>query len=371
MTGVIIVNRVGDKISGSVNGIPYSVNYSDAKWQAMKELSDKAETAATLTELKYIVSQFKILTLDNYGDFVETKSPYIKINKDTNKFYLQYNGVISSKAMPSGLATKIIYAVEKSVDILPLIKFWVRFLHNPKYTDSKADKLSQYISRTYVSRDQVKLLMDTKGLTEVMAVEFSTSNQVAITSEGLLVGYKASWEITDRYKGTKMITASRQSVDPQTGLIVYDDKTYAEDRVFEPACQHESGDAFYSGDYLGHIIRVGRIHRLPNWEYVNCNDDTIGAPGLHCGGLNYIRGYQKYGTVTHNIFVDPMHIGAVADVTDMSSDGALRVLQYFVYSAFNGVNKNLYYSSKYSAWSKDDYNKMVQAAVNEEHLIEY
>lgn len=371
MTGVIIVNRVGDKISGSINGIPFSVNYSDAKYQAMKELEDKASNAKTVEELRYIVSQAKILTLENYGDFVETKSPYIKVNKDTNKFYLQYNGVISSKAMPMGLATKIIKAVEKSVDILPLIKFWVRFLHNQKYTDDKADRLSQYITGMYTNQDQVRLLMNTKGVTEAVAVEFSTTPQVSITSEGLLVGYKVSKEITDNYRdGPKLIATARESVDPQTGLIVYDDKMYAEDRIFEPHVMGKGGDAFYCGEYLGHIIRVGKIHRLPDWSYVNCNDYSTGLPGLHCGGLRYIRGFQKDGSITHNIFVDPSHIGAIADVSDSSGDGALRVLQYFVYNAFNGVNKNLYYSSKYSAWSKDDYNKMLHDAVNNKFLIE-
>jgi hypothetical protein len=364
----IKVNRIGNMISGSCNGVPYSVAYTDVKWQLMKELENKARNATTIAELKYLVDQFQVLTQENYGDFVETKSPYIKVNKDNNKFYLQYNGVISNKAMPNDLAKKIILAVEKNVDILPLVKMWVRFLHNPNYTDKKAEKLVWYISVKYTNEDRVRYLMDKNGLSEVVAYEFATTNQVAITQEGLLVGYKSSYEITDRFKDSNVkLLGQKQLIDPDTGLIVYDQTRYDENRIFEPAHQHSSGNAFYSGTYLGHIIRVGRVHYLPRWDQVNCNDDVRNKPGLHCGGLNYIKGYQNAGTITHNIFVDPMHIGAIVGV-GQGLDGAMRVKQYFVFSAFNGVNKSLYHSSTYAQWSEQEQSKMINDAVNKKFI---
>lgn len=62
-------------------------------------------------------------------------------------------------------------------------------------------------------------------------------------------------------------------------------------------------------------------------------------------GLDYIRGYQGSDTVTHNVFVDPAHIGAVPD----DSTGAIRCIQYFVHSSFAGVNGSIYHSSEYAA----------------------
>lgn len=369
---MIKVNRQGNVISGSVNGVPFNIPFSEGKYKVMKELEDKAIHAKTIEELRFLVDEFKTLTRENYGDFVETRSPYVKVNKDNNKFYLQYNGVISSKAMPDKLGQRIVRAVERSADILPLVKFWVRFLHNPNYTDSKAIKLVDYISMNFTNKEQVQLLQDKKGLSEVMAIELSTTPQVSITQEGLLVGYKVSNEITDQYhnrQSPKLISNKKQIVDIDTGLIKYDNTKYDEDRIFEPAQQRQNGDAFYCGDYLGHIIKVGRVHYLPRWNQVDCNDNASAVPGLHCGGLSYIKGYQNGNSVTHNIFVDPSHIGAIADIRD-NSDGALRVKQYFVYSAFSGVNKQLYYSSNYAALTQKQYTKMISNAVNENYGTE-
>lgn len=365
---IIKVNRIGNTISGSVNGLPFSVAFTESKYQLMKELEDRAKNVKNIEEARYLVDQFQVLTRENYGDFVETKSPYIKVNKDNNKFYLQYNGVISNKAMPNTLAQKIILAVEKNVDILPLVKMWVRFLHNPYYSDKKAEKFVWYITTKYTNQDRVRLLMEKNGLNEVVAIEFSTTNQVAITQEGLLVCYKTSYEITDQFRDDKVkLIGQKMLVDENTGLIVYDQTRYDENRIFEPASQHADGDAFYSGTFLGHIIRVGRVHYLPRWEQVDTNDDHTNVRGLHVGGLAYIKDYQKDNTVTHNIFVDPMHIGAIVGV-GIGLDGAMRVKQYFVYSAFNGINKNLYYSSTYAKWSEQEQTKMINDAVNEKFL---
>lgn len=360
----IIVNRNGNVLSGSCNGVPFSIPYSEGKHQAMKELSDKARNAKTLEELKYLVSQFELLTKENYADFVETKSPYLKVNKDTNRFYLQYNGVISSETMPDNFAKKIIKATEKELDILPIIKCWVRFLHCPVYTASKAEKFSEYISAQYVNKNQVQWLQQNKGLSEVVALEFSTTTQVSLTVEGLIVCYKVSKDITGQSSTMKQLTDKKRLVlDEQTGLVKYDEKDYSEYRIFEPVHMGQGGDPFYCDDYLGHIIKVGRSHRLQSWNHIDTNDNHSAVPGLHVGGLNYINGYQGIGTITHNILVDPMHVGAVVG-TGPGLDGAMRVVQYFVLNAFNGVNKTLYHSSTYASMTDKEYRKMIEQAVN-------
>jgi hypothetical protein len=116
------------------------------------------------------------------------------------------------------------------------------------------------------------------------------------------------------------------------------------------------GDAFYcegANGYAkpGHFIKVGCTHRLDSWDQVNTDDNDSCVPGLHFGGLKYISGY---GGEIHNVFVDPMHIGAVPD----DSTGAIRCLQYFVHSSLAGVNGSIYHSSTYAAktdaqWAED------------------
>jgi len=364
MQSLINLNRHGSLISGSVNGVPFSVTYSEKKWQLMQELKDKADNSKSIEELKFHIAEFAILAKEDYADFVETKCPYIKVNKDNNRFYLQYNGVISNRAMPNSFAQRIIKAVDKDLEVLPIIKNWVRFLHNPKYTDDKAQLYSDYISTSYTNYQQVRELQQSKGLNELMAIEFSTTPQVAMTLEGLLVCYKASEEITNRYRDKQLPPIPEPVkiiVDDTTGLVKYDDAKYAESRIFEPAVQHQGGDAFYCGTYLGHIIKVGQVHYLPRWDQVNCSDRVVGAPGLHVGGLKYIQGYQKSGTVTHNVLVDPMHIGAIVGLGD-GDDGAMRVKQYFVLNAFDGVNSRLYNSSRYAQLTDAEYDSMLKRA---------
>jgi hypothetical protein len=138
---------------------------------------------------------------------------------------------------------------------------------------------------------------------------------------------------------------------------------YAEDFTFEPPMMHKSGDAFYCGDVLGHEIKVGKVHKLPDWKMVDTNDKQCCLPGLHVGGLDYITGYRNGDYVVHNIFVDPQHIGAVVSVE--TGDGAMRVKEYFVHSCFLGPNRGLYNSSDYAKQSDEEWNKMIEEATKQ------
>jgi hypothetical protein len=89
---------------------------------------------------------------------------------------------------------------------------------------------------------------------------------------------------------------------------------------------------------------------------VNTNDYQSCVPGLHFGGLMYINCYS--GEI-HNVFVDPMHIGAVPD----DQTGAIRCLQYFVHSSLVGVNGSIYHSSTYAAKTDEEWEAMRAEAV--------
>ena len=89
---------------------------------------------------------------------------------------------------------------------------------------------------------------------------------------------------------------------------------------------------------------------------VDCNDDRSCVKGLHMGGLKYISGIS--GEI-HNVFVDPMHVGAVPD----DSTGALRCKQYFVHSSLAGVNGSIYHSSTYAGLTDKEWAEMLAEAV--------
>ncbi len=200
----------------------------------------------------------------------------------------------------------------------------------------------------------------------------ATTPQVAITLEGLLVGYKVSEEVTTKFvldeNEETVITKSRykKSVDPDTGLVTYDKPIYAEELLFRPAIMKNGGNPFWcvganTPAQKGHLIRVGAIHYLDSWDEVNCDDNSSCVAGLHVGGLSYIKGYQTNGTVTHNVLIDPMDIGAICDIN--YGDGALRVRRYFVHSSFAGVNKNIYHSSKYAEMNDEEYKARIEEVV--------
>lgn len=371
---MIIVNRNGEYITGSVNGNQFGVSYDEKKFEAMQALAQKANKAENLTELQEIVAEFIPLTEESYKELVETKSAYIFVNKHTNKFYLKYASKISSKALPQIFVDRILKSVEKGIDVTPLIKCWVRFLRNPNYTDKKAALFAEYISTLYTNDKLVSELIAKQGLNAGVAKEMATTTQVAISQEGLLVCYKVSKEITEKFEkdkeaegGVKKAERYDYDVDEFTGMKTYKIPEFVEDRVFEPACMGQGGDPFTCGDHKGHIIKVGQLHQLESWDQVNTNDGQVGCKGLHVGGLRYIQGYQNEGTVTHNVFVDPMDIGAIVGV-GYGNDGAMRVLRYFVHSSFAGVNRSIYHSSKYAAITDAEYAKMVEEAVKKTEM---
>lgn len=365
---MIIVNRHSDEyISGSYNGNPFGVSFDETKFAEMKKLEEKANAATSMEDLKSILEEFEPLTKESYKELVEHNTPWILVNKHTNKFYLKLpDGRASNKPLPKEFVTRILTSVDKKIDVLPLVKAWIRFLRNPNYTDAKAAKFAWYINQQYTNQSLATKLM-TDGLSHEVAQQRATTFQTPITQEGLLVTYKVSKEVDWKYEldeNDEPVQKSRykKSIDDITGLITYDKPTHAEDFVFMPAVQGNNGDEFYCGDKPGHLIRVGFSHYLDNWDKVNTIDNQSCVKGLHCGNQDYIRSYQQgVDTVTHNIFVDPMDIGAI--VTD--NTGALRVKRYFVHSTFGGVNRSIYHSSDYAKLTDAEYLEMLKEAIEQ------
>lgn len=360
---MIIVNRIGDSITGSCNGAPFGVAYSKEKYERMKDLAIAATNAASMEELYQILEEFKPMTVEGYKELAETKCPYIWVNEVTGNFYLKLNEQISSQPLPQAFVDRILTSIDKGIDFMPLIKCWTRFLRNPNYNATKARLFANYLNNVYTDKSYEKELLD-QGYSATVALERATRYQTPVTEEGLICTYKVSDEILHKYAmdsegNVKQAHRWKATLDEDTGIVSYKEPDYIEDRLFKPAIMGDGGDAFYCGDKLGHHIRVGQVHRLSSWDQVDTTDFATGRKGLHLGNLNYVRGYQTTGTVTHEAFIDPMHIGRFTNETD----GAVVVLQYFLHKSFAGVNKSIYHTSTYASLTDAEYEQMLTKAI--------
>jgi hypothetical protein len=358
---MVYIDVIGDNISVSMGEETVSLKYSKEAYEKLSKRADKANSAETVEEYKKQVAKLLKkateyqLSVDQY---ITTACDWVMYDQHQGKYYLAVDGEpVTTLAMPQSLVDRIIESVDKGIDFMPVVKLWTRFLRNP-WLETKgeefAERFADFVNMTYVRPDVVKDLTEVKGYSEEVAKKLATVYQIKITKEGLLNGYKVSKEIFHKFDAEtgEMINRYKRTFNVNTGEIESEGlPEFVEDRIFEPAVMGTSGDAFYCGEELGHFIKVGKTHALQSWDQVNTNDSITCVPGLHVGGLYYINWYS--GEI-HNIFVDPMHIGAIPD----SNDGAIRCKQYFVHSSLEGVNGSMYHSSEYAALTDEEWLQM-------------
>jgi hypothetical protein len=370
---MIRVNKLNDSMTGAVDGKQFGIAFSASKYEMLLKLQKDAEAAKTPAEYKAIMEQASKLVVPDFQEIVDTATPFLRINPETGAYYLRIGNTDSKMPLPKALKRRIEESLSMSMDITPLVKAWTRLLRGKQLNPEKAKRFAWYIDEKYTNQELVSQLIG-QGLSDKIAVERATTFQVPITMEGLACTYKVSREITKKWVkdeeangGKKLVERRDYSVDEITGLVTYKNTDFVEDRIFEPAVQGQTGDAFKCTNILsgesadGHIIRVGHIHELDSWDKVNCNDNTSCVKGLQVGNLDYIRGYQGQGTETHNVFVDPMDIGAIVQ----DNSGAIRVRRYFVHSSFAGVNRSMYHSSHFASITDKEYSEMVKEAIAE------
>lgn len=371
---MITINVIEDQISGSFGETPFTVPYSKEKYDAMQKLAEESSTVESMKQYNEVLDKFRALAAHDFTKTVETDCEYIHVNKATGQFFLKNNDVVSSIPMPQALVDRIMRSIDMGVEFEPLVKMWIRFLRNPILARKTvagtgglfSERFFSFVNAEYVHPTLKKELMEKHGLTHDIAAKRATMYQMKITKEGLLNGYKVSEEYLEAYDPETGDRKDRyqRTFDVDTGEIKSDGKPdVVEDRLFIPAVQRFSGDPFTcegdnGRDQPGHFIKVGCVHRLENWDKVNTDDARSCVRGLHVGGLQYINHYQ--GEI-HNIFVDPMHVGAVP----VDGDGAIRVLQYFVHSSLAGVNGSIYHSSKYAAKTDEEWADMRAEAIKQ------
>lgn len=361
LTSNIIINDGTKVIAGSLNGEKFNVTFTEELATGLKEFQDSFEDVETQEAYAEWTEGVKLLlAAKDTEDIITTACADLAKDPKTGYYFMKVEGKVSKKAVPESLVAVILESIEKDIDPTPIVKAWTRFLRNPNFSAKKAEIFAKYITTTIVDQDEVDRLVEEEGLKREMAVIRATYNDVAITQEGLLVTKKYAqlltkgWTIdseTNKPVKKDLFPKAPDTIDQITGEVTVG-KTqfpeFAEELTFLPPMQGTSGDEFTCGTVLGHSIKVGQRHTLPEWSMVNCNDDRSCVKGLHVGGWNYVASYKGLNCQLLDCFVDPMEIGAICDVYQ-GSDGAIRVREYFVFGAVEGKTKGIYHSSKYAA----------------------
>jgi len=370
---MITINVIDNKICGSYGDKAFTVEYSEALYERMKQLDHKAQGVNTVEEYNEVMEEFAPLCVVDYTKTIETQCEHIFVNKGTGDFFLKHEGIVSTIPMPKALVDRIFESIDKDLDFMPLVKMWTRWLRNPilwrkmkqGHGNDFCERFFNFVNMLYVHPKYKEDLME-QGLTDEAASKRAEMYQMKITHEGLLNGYKVSREVLHKYdqETGEEVDRYKRTFNIDTGEIEGDGlPEHVEDRLFEPCMMGSGGNAFFCEGPNGfanpqHFIKVGCTHRLEDWSMVNVDDRQSCVKGLHIGGLKYINCYS--GEI-HNIFVDPMHIGAVPDDTD----GAIRCKQYFVHSSLAGVNGSIYHSSSYAAMTDAEWDDMRAKAVEE------
>ena len=357
---MVNINLVGENVSIAIGEDFYVIPSNTATMTALNEYAAKANFATLREDYDENVAEIMKIIDTNGIDaskLIQSKCDYIVQDALTKQYFLTYhNDRISDIPMPESLVERIMTSIDKNIDFMPIVKLWMRFLRNPYVKKKGADfvnRFADFVNMKYVHPENKKIFLD-KGIAEDVATELATVYQIKVTNEGLLNGYKVSREIMHKFdaESGEEVPRYTRTFNVDTGEIESEGlPEFVEDRLFEPSIMGKGGDAFYCGDNKGHFIKVGQTHRLESWDQVNTNDDRSCVPGLHIGGLYYIAWYS--GEI-HNVFVDPMHIGAIP----CSSDGAIRCLQYFVHSSLAGVNGSMYHSSTYAELTDQQWEEM-------------
>ena len=369
---MISINVIGEMISGSYGNTPFSRTYEKDIYEQMVELAGQADTAATVEEYNGILSEFALLATEDLTELnlkVTFAGCDSYLYKDAaGRYFIKFGQKDTVNVpLPESLVNRIYDSMNVGIDVDPIVKLWMRWLRNPilrkKNKEGNGEEFTkrffEFIDMKYVHPKLRLEFMEDHGLSEELATERATMYQVKVTREGLVNAFKVSEEIMTKYdtETGEEVPRYQRTFNIDTGEIESDGlPEHVEDRLFQPAIKRQSGDAFYCEGANGydkpqHFIKVGCVHRLPSWDMVNTNDNQSCVPGLHVGGLKYIAWYS--GEI-HNIFVDPMHVGAVPD----SQDGAIRCLQYFVHSSMAGVNGSIYHSSAYAAKTDEQWEEM-------------
>jgi hypothetical protein len=384
---VITVNEV-KYLTGKIGKTAYSVEFSEESRDALNKLNakyaactTKADADAVLADAELLINSSKELERES-GSLVSVLGGDLMLNKKTNTYHLVSDGIIAERPISKFFVNKMIEANEKGISPKPWLKFWVRLMRNPLYRDNKTKvkQIIEYLKATYVDEEAIKARVE-EGYSEAVARELCTFDQISITEEGILAAFKYVALADDKFvvkvaeDGTQEIVREDRykrvlEVNDVTGEITKDELALpeeAEDFVFLPPVQGLSGDEFtcapidtpYEDAPKGHIIKVGNVHELAKgFDQVNTNDNQACVKGLHLGGYYYVQNYGGQTKFLLDCLVSPEDIGAVADLSNRNSEGAIRCRRYMAVGAHFQVSRGMYHPSRYGALVDSDWEAM-------------
>lgn len=300
---MITFNLVNKNIIGSINGENFSVPYDKDTWESMVKASSEFANAATIEQGESVIKKFKGLTLVTRQKSMESITEDVKYNPTTGTYHLTHNGVLSPVPLPQVFVDKLIFADDNNLPVDPLIKLMVRAFRNPHVhsgieATAFLERLFGYVFETFVDSDLMRKFTE-EGYSDEIAAEMATVPQTPITQEGLLCTKKVVTPLYDRQRyrfeldedgnPKKVLRSGVKEIDEDTGDVSWNDPQFAEDWIFEPYIMGKGGDAFFCGSEddspTGHIIKVGYETRLPDWSYVNTNNNASCVKGLEVCGL--------------------------------------------------------------------------------------
>ncbi len=372
---MLTINVIDDRINGTINGEKFNVAHSSTMYETLVTFQQGLESIDNVEAYDTWVKEVqKALASDKGGDIVTTACSDLVCDDKTGNYYVKVGAKVSKHAVPDALVNVILESAEKNIDPTPIVKAWIRFLRNPNFTSQKAFYFAEYVTAVILDDEECERLVVEEGYTDEKAYEKASYNDVAITTEGLIVTKKYARLLTEGWKidqktnepVRKPLFTTTKTVDQFSGDVIEitDFPEFVEDLTFEPPVQGRSGNAFFCGDVKDHIIKVGEKHELERWDQVNTDDNSCCVPGLHVGGWQYVQSYKSLNAQLLECFVDPAEIGAICGMDRrFDSDGAMRVKSYFIYGAVNGRTRSIYHSSKYAAKQDEAWEAYKKEAV--------
>jgi len=369
-------------LTGTIGGTPYSIESTDESKQHLAHWSKEVNAAETFEAVKELEAEAAAYTANETtaGDSIkEILSGDLYFDTKAETYHIKHKGSYSDAPIHKFFVDKMIEAADKGLSPKPWLIFWVRLMRNQLYVKSsnKVNNIVEYLKANYVDSKNIDKLVE-QGYSDKIAEALSTFDQISITEEGILAAFKYVRLLTDKFVVEKdeetgeqsIVTKARYErtleVDENSGEVTKDElalPAIAEDFVFEPPIMGRSGDEFSCdtlGDTeninLGHVVKVGKVHALPEgFSQVNTDDSTFGRAGLHLGGYYYVQNFGGKTDYLVDCLVAPEDIGAVADIREGAGDGAIRCKRYMVIGGHFQVNDSMYHPSKYAAMLDDEW----------------
>ena len=366
---MIIINT--DKktfISGNYGKTNFSIPYTLDKYEKLKDLELKGNSAKTVQEFKEVLKQVEAVIKTNFKEDIAKEIKGIVYNPETSNYHIDLSdNYISDIYIPQKLVDIIFDNYSRGIDNSPIVNMCRRFLLNPKPTQDRLNMLANYVTQKWVDENAAKTMAEEQGIDIEVALKYCTYSDIQITTEGYLKTYK----VVDLLKDLSPEECTSKLQRDSKGRFIkatQEQQLYLESMQFEPAI-YKNGDKFYSGSELGYKYEIGKLAALPGWEYTSLVDESYHDKGLHNGGISYVQGYLYGNRHLLEVFVCPSQI---AKFTDQGL-GEMTCKEFFIYgiTTIDGNMRSLYHTSSYAKIQSEEISIQITDALESEDELKY